>query len=50
MNLEQKLNFYKSLGTVGSANFSVETLVSQWTNQGWSMEAIVKALQQLDMQ
>lgn len=50
MNIEQKLNYYKSLGTVGSANFSVDALVSQWTNQGWSVEAIVRALQQLDMQ
>ena len=50
MNIEQKLNYYKSLGTVGSANFSVESLVSKWTNEGWSVESIVRALQQLDMQ
>ena len=50
MNFEQKLNFYKSLGTVGSANFSVDNLVSKWTNEGWSIENMVRALQQLDMQ
>ena len=50
MNLEQRLNYFKSLGTVGSANFSVESLVLKWTNEGWSVENMVKALQQLDMQ
>lgn len=50
MNFEQRLNFYKALGTVGSAQFDVKNLVSKWTNEGWSIENMVKALQQLDMQ
>ena len=50
MNFLQKLNYYKSLGTVGSACFDVNTLVDKWTNEGWSIENIVKALQQVDMQ
>lgn len=50
MNLEQRLNYYKNLGTVGSANFNVETLIKKWTNEGWSLENIIKGLQQLDMQ
>lgn len=50
MNVEQKLNYYRSLGTVGSAQFDVENLISKWTNEGWSLENIVKGLQQLDMQ
>lgn len=50
MSIEQKLNYYRALGSVGSACFDVDYLINKWTSEGWTAESIVKGLQQLDMQ
>ena len=48
--LIRKLNYFKSLGEVSSARFSVNELVSNWEREGLSLSQIVSNLIQLDMQ
>lgn len=50
MDLIRKLNYYKNLGEISSARFSVSELISNWEREGLSLSQIVSNLIQLDMQ
>lgn len=50
INWSQIINKFLSWGTVSSANFNVESLVSKWKKEGKSEEFIARALTNLDHQ